>query len=245
MHGEHAVLADGNSLERIGLSAVLRSEGLEYAVFEVDRIDKLCGILDTQPPDLLVIDSLLDGLDGIGAVRRICERHPNMKVCVTVEEFSRSFAAQCMASGVAACFEKTASARVIFDAFRALSAGGIYFPEIYTSPPQDQAHGSGGDHSGEIDALTPRQRKVLQTMAQGNSNKEIARILGIREGTVKVHLSAVYRVLGVNNRVAALHALAQAKSEGTGGPEKTPMLPMPGLGPRLGIPVHDEPRRAG
>jgi len=100
--------------------------------------------------------------------------------------------------GVAGYVPKSDPPAVIVSAVRLVLAGGTYVP------PRLLAAGAGaGDEAPE---LTPRQLEVLRLLAQGLPNKAIANALGVSEGTVKVHLIAVFRALNVRNRTAAVLA---------------------------------------
>jgi len=86
-------------------------------------------------------------------------------------------------------------------AVRLVLAGGVYLPaQLLTA----DAAGSAG-HDGQV-RLTDRQRDVLRLLAAGMSNKEICRELELGEGTIKVHIAAIYRALDVSNRTAAANA---------------------------------------
>ena len=246
MHGEMAVLADGNSFERFGLSAILRQDGLGYEVRETERYTNLEHLLSQRVPHMLVIDSALEGLDGLDDIDRLCATYPGMKVCVAVTGLTRAMVADYISVGVLGCIEKTQSTDEVYRVFKTISDGGIFFPNPFHARDNERRERSGsGSDSDAAAPLTPRQCSVPEIMAQGKSNKEIARTLGIREGTVKVHLAAAYRSLGVQNRVAAVHAYEKSSRAEPQAESFGPMLPMPGLGGGRKEPAFVERRRAG
>ncbi|KTE08105.1 hypothetical protein ATE76_16185 [Sphingopyxis sp. H093] len=96
----------------------------------------------------------------------------------------------------------------MLQAFRQVMAGQVYVPPIVSDVDAEvRATGSSGSHQASLSSLTERQREVLAHMSMGKSNKEIARSLRISESTVKVHVAAAFRLLGVHNRVGAVAAL--------------------------------------
>lgn len=96
-------------------------------------------------------------------------------------------------------------------ALRLVLAGGIYVPyKALQNPPKPTEQLS--QATDLISRLPERQRQALRLAVDGKSNKVIARALGIAEGTVKAHLSSVYRTIGVNNRTEAVAAVAKLNS---------------------------------
>jgi len=230
MQTEYAIVMGGNSIERTGLSSILCQEGLDFNVIEFDHFEPLRDIMKITRPGLVVVDANLEGWrssESIGSMLSVCS---DIKVCVAVDRLTRDIAAECVAAGAVGCIERTQAADEVRQAFETIVQGGMY---LHMAHPDHHTHFSADTGTRpvcDLSELTPRQRSVLQVMALGKSNKEIARELGIREGTVKVHLVAAYRSLGVRNRVAAVHAINSQIRSVTANDHDGPMLPMPGLG---------------
>jgi DNA-binding NarL/FixJ family response regulator len=124
---------------------------------------------------------------------------PSVPLVVVSADESPGTVGALVAIGVSGFIPKSEPAHVIREAVRLILAGGTYVPLRYlgaTLPGAPPAHAG----------LTERQIEVLRLLARGQPNKEIARALGITEGTVKVHLLSVFRVLGVRNRTEAVLA---------------------------------------
>lgn len=115
----------------------------------------------------------------------------------------RSRIKQCYAEGVDGIIPRDADRDIVLAATRLVLAGGQYLPPEVFAPGNDSR-----DQADEFDGsdeyrLTPQQRKVLALVAQGLSNKQIAHALSIAEGTVKLHVNAILKAMGVSNRTAA------------------------------------------
>jgi DNA-binding NarL/FixJ family response regulator len=99
---------------------------------------------------------------------------------------------------------KTLSGKVIVAALRLVASGGTYLPAEYSSAPPASAA-----TPKRPDGLTPKQAEVLSNLAAGKSNKEIGRVMGLQEITIKLHVRAIFKKLGVRNRVEAANAMAR------------------------------------
>jgi DNA-binding NarL/FixJ family response regulator len=151
--------------------------------------------------DLLLMDLNMPGARGLDSVRAIRDRAPLVPLAVISAEQQPGIAAALLALGVAGFIPKSDPSDVIVGAVRLMLAGGVYVP------PHLMHDGDPGLPSpGCPRGLTARQFDVLRLLAQGKPNKVIARELGVTEGTVKVHLLAVFRTLDVRNRTSAVLA---------------------------------------
>ena len=143
----------------------------------------------------------------VAAVR---EKMPLIPVVVLLASVVRPAVDKLLEVGTAGCIDKSAPSGVFLGALRVVLGGGIYLPPSLLSIMGDQvrapvsmtslANDSSYAHASD---LTPRQIEVLALVARGASNKAIARQLSITEGTVKIHLTAVYRALKVSSRCQA------------------------------------------
>lgn len=204
---ESIVVADSDALSRIGLRTLLEASGSAESTTEITNFADLVGLLPTGDTAVLVVDIHLVGLEGPDGISELMRRHPGTKLCVLVDVATRETALEYLASGVMGCIAKSRSADEIVEAVEVIAQGRPYLCKLTS----DQT--SPAPRMPAIGKLTRRQRKVLAVMAMGKSNKEIARELGICEGTVKVHVNAAYRALGVHNRVAAVRALQQIQHD--------------------------------
>lgn len=210
------VLAGASGLFRDGIARLLRDLG---DACTIDCVDEPTAPTDSgSPPDLLVLDADAWS-DAPTVLRAASSKWPSARIVLLVSSATSAAAEQALADGAAGCIEKSVSSAMLIGALRLVLAGGIYLPASLLAPMQTGAVAAldplpGSDHSshGGIGHLTPRQLEVLALAARGASNKEIARRLDICEGTVKLHLSAVYKALKVKSRGQASNAAARMKA---------------------------------
>jgi DNA-binding NarL/FixJ family response regulator len=150
--------------------------------------------------DLALLDLNMPGSAGLDAIRALREGHPALPIAVCSASEDRALIRELFAIGIAAFIPKTDSTAVILQAVKLVLAGGTYLPTHLLAG----TGGGSGIPANCVDLLTPRQREVLARLAEGKSNKLIARELGLSESTVKVHLLAVFRELGAHNRTEAV-----------------------------------------
>jgi len=194
-------LADDHPIVRAALASALADLAPAIRFREAsDAVGALALLVGPPPLDLLVVDLRMPGSDGLSTVRALRERAPEVPLVVVSAEDDPAHVAPLLALGVAGFIPKSEPPAVIVSALRLVLAGGTYVPPRL-------AAAAAAPPPGAADAgLTPRQWDVVKLLARGLSNKAIANALGVTEGTVKVHLIAVFRALGVRNRTAAVIA---------------------------------------
>lgn len=171
------------------------------------------------PPDLVLLDYHLPGQAGLDALHAVRAAFEGVPVCMLSAESDTRRIHEVLAAGAVGFIPKSYAEPAMADALRRLVLHGACVPpefllseEVVRSPEADEVKSE--DLAQFLrHELSPRQRQALRLALQGLPNKLIARRLGIAEGTVKVHLSMVYRALGVHTRVAALCRVLQAGAE--------------------------------
>jgi DNA-binding NarL/FixJ family response regulator len=202
------LVADGNTLCRAGLIALLQREIGVAGVFGAEDVPGIEDLLRDGPPvDLLVLDAELPGLGGAAGLRRLAAEFPSLGIVVVAARPDLECVEAAPGAGARGCLLKDRPDDEIVAVLRAILNGQAFVSA--TPPPGEIAAARAGD---PVDALTSRQRSVVEMLASGRSNKEIGSVLGICEGTVKVHLLAAFRQMGVRNRVQAVTAL-RSRSE--------------------------------
>lgn len=174
--------------------------------------------------DLVLLDIAMPGTQGHQHVARLRAEVPKLPVIVLSGSEDVEQMRALMDMGVLGFIPKAYSPDVMLSAIRLVLAGGIYIPPLLLANAQAQGwqpgparsagaassdgHAGYGSHSldGLCKLLTERQIDVMRLLSQGKPNKLIARDLGISEGTVKIHLAAIFRALNVRNRVEAVVA---------------------------------------
>ncbi len=199
------LFADDHAVFRQGLRVVLRDLDPEAELVEATDFGDALRIVRSAPDLSLVLVDLrmpeMDGFEGLRALRRLLPRVPIMVLSASEEAADVFRALECGASGYLA---KSAPGATMIEALQVILVGGVYIPRdlVAGGPPLRAAN----SRDKQANILTPRQRDVLALIAEGHSNKEIAHRIGTSEGTVKVHVTAIMRALGVRNRVQLLLA---------------------------------------
>lgn len=198
----HVLVGDGHPLCRAGLIAILTMEVQVLDVSGADSFAAVLGALDGQSAiDLAVLDVDLPGMQGFDGLRRLRAVYPRLRIALLSDDPDRSDILRTLSAGFQGFIPKDLSPAELTLALRTVHSGQIYVP-AFTSAGDAPAR----DALRRGQLLTDRQREVLNLLAAGRSNKEIGRSLGITEGTVKVHITAAFRQLGVRNRVSAASA---------------------------------------
>ncbi|RME34540.1 MAG: DNA-binding response regulator [Gammaproteobacteria bacterium] len=203
------LIVDDHALIRVGLGGTLRRAFPEARILEaadgrrlLEQLQRECGI------DLVILDLCLEqgGRPDFGLLRGLCEADPGLKVLVISASEHPRHVRKALAIGARGYVPKAAPEEALLAAVEEVLAGGTCLPE------------TGLPESGNDGALTGRQAEILQRLVEGRSNREIALELGLALSTVKAHVSAIYRQLGVENR-AQLVACALSRGLVDGAPQ--------------------------
>jgi DNA-binding NarL/FixJ family response regulator len=211
-----ALVWERQLLCRSGLASIVRREFRTIEVATAGDADQaLAWLAAIDAPGLLILDGGIDLApvepDGIRGLRR---RYPQLALVIVDWRRDRDSVLRAIGEGAHGFIPKDMEQDDMLQAFRQVIAGQVYVPPIVSDVDAETlAPGSSGSHQASITSLTERQREVLTHMSMGKSNKEIARSLRISESTVKVHVAAAFRLLGVRNRVGAV-AVIQGRGGG-------------------------------
>jgi DNA-binding NarL/FixJ family response regulator len=200
-------VVDDHPVVREGLIAMLRTEPDFEIVGEAGTGPDAVALVADRDPDVLLLDLELPGLDGVGVLRRLAEAGARTRSIVFTVFDTDDRIIGAVQAGAAGYLLKGVPRAEIFNAIRVVHAGGsLLHPVAATTVLRHVARGGGGEPKRA--ALTPREHGVLELLAQGCSNKEVARRLGMTERTVKFHVSSILTKLGAANRTeAVLHAI--------------------------------------
>lgn len=213
-----ALVADDDEFFRMAISAILLERLGVAEVIEVGSLDDALARLGERGDITIALFDLdMPGMRGpanLGAVR---ETFPDIRTAVVSASRRRQDILTTLDAGAHGYIPKAMGVDDLTHALRAVLGGSIYVPPLLAQVPADGPDGSmqpflGAERRSAPDVLarlTPRQRDVLELLVKGQSNKEIARTLDLGEGTVKIHLAALFRNLEVRNRATA--AVAGAK----------------------------------
>jgi DNA-binding NarL/FixJ family response regulator len=208
-----AVIADDHGMYRMGLAFTLKDRLGFDGVEEAASLDEaLARLGETDGIALALFDLSMPGMQSAASLAAVRECYPDLPIAVVSGSDNRADVLSALAAGVNGFVPKGLRDDDLVAALQAILGGAIYVP---ASLAQGAAT-AGEPASGTIDLarLTPRQRDVLGLLVEGRTNKEIARALDLGHGTVKIHLAAVFRHLGVSNRAAAVAVAAPLLARG-------------------------------
>jgi len=189
------LLIDDHAVVRDGLAALLTGQpDLEVVGGCGDGLEglRLVGELE---PDVVVVDLTLPGLNGVEVARQLAVEAPGSRVCALTMHSEAQFVRDVIDAGAAGYVTKGAPFDAVIDAIRTIAAGGSYLSEdaramLTAGDPTEANHGS-------IASLSPRERQVLQLIAEGASSKRAAATLGVTKKTIDHHRQSVMRKLGL------------------------------------------------
>ena len=205
----NVLLVDDHAMFRQGLRFLLSDLDESLTFTEEAGCDRALNLPQDYSPDLILLDLNLPDSKGLDALSRVRERFEDAALVVVSGEEDPAMIRRTIDDGAAGFVPKSSNSDVLIAALRLVLAGGIYLPRI--SLYAQEASNSSPKEPPEypVHKLSKRQVEVLRLAIQGKSNKSIAREINVAEGTVKAHLSAAYRVIGVANRTEAVYAAAR------------------------------------
>ena len=196
----YVLIADDHPMVRDALSRIVRQIDPQARVEEAGDFRTLVEQVESGPPDLLLLDLNMPGMDGLAGLRRLRLRFPSLSTVVASGQDDPVTIRTVLATGASGFISKADPPQTLINALRLVASGGVYVSARLLGQARDGATPLGVDPSG----LTPRQRDVLDLLLLGHPNKQIARGLGLTEGTVKIHIAAILRALQARNRTEAV-----------------------------------------
>jgi DNA-binding NarL/FixJ family response regulator len=195
------LVADDHPMVRDALARTVLVLDPEAEVVQACDFNSLERAIQEDHLDLALIDLNMPGMNGTLSVKRLRERFKDLLIVVASGEDDPQTIRTVMGLGVAGFLPKSDPPGVLLQALRLVLSGGTYLPEGALA---DLRAGHRIASSEARGVLTPRQLDVLTLLMQGQPNKLIARGLGLTEGTVKIHIAAILRLLHARNRTEAV-----------------------------------------
>jgi DNA-binding NarL/FixJ family response regulator len=198
------LIADDQPLMRAGFKAVLESTGeMEVVAEACDGLEAIAAARETRP-DVILMDIRMPNLDGIEAIRRL----PNHRVLVLTTFGLDEYIIEALRAGASGFITKDVPTDELIRAVRVVADGDALLTPAVTRQLLDRVArrlpATVGGGPRQLDELTEREREVLELLARGLSNAEIAHALVVGEATVKTHVSNVLMKLGLRDRVQAV-----------------------------------------
>ncbi len=210
------VLIDDHSLFAEGLKTLLSDFKPEPRVVIHPSCECALNTADTESVDLILLDYYMSGLSELDALAAVRRHFFNARIVVVSAVDDPAIIRAIIEAGAAGFIPKTATYAVLTAALHLVAAGGTYLPAeaLEEAPPKaDRPVDAVVDGNVGLDCLSRRQQEVLLQVVQGMPNKKIAQNLNISEHTVKAHVSASFKLLGVSNRTEAVYAAAKLQRE--------------------------------
>lgn len=209
------IIADDHPLFRAALRQAVTQTVSGIEIVEVDSIATLQQAIDAHPEaDLLLLDLNMPGAHGFSGLVFIRGQYPALPVVVVSGSEEPPVMRRALEHGAAGFIPKSAPLPEISEAIQEVLDGGIWLPSQIRGQIQ-QINSPANDFSEKLASLTPQQFRVLGMLAEGLLNKQIAYELDVSEATVKAHMTAVFKKLGVRNRTQAVIAMQQLEVEQT------------------------------
>jgi DNA-binding NarL/FixJ family response regulator len=193
------LIADDHALYRDALARMLRGMEPAARVEEAASVAEVEALLEADPAcELLLMDLRMPGAQGCAAIDALHQSRPGVPIVVISGSENPLDVRLSLASGAVGFLRKSMQPESMQAVLRGLLDGA--WPD---SPELSAALAAPAPPAGDAPRLTPRQLEVLRAVCSGAPNKQIARTLGLSEGTVKLHTAAVLQALKVNNRTEA------------------------------------------
>lgn len=193
------ILADDHALVRAGLRELLQKIPRLEVVGEANNGREALDLIQTQKPDLILLDIAMKELNGIEVAERVTRDHRQIRVLILSMHANEEYVLRALRAGACGYMLKDSAAAELQLAIESVLTGKSYLsPKISRNVIDSYLNRTAAtDKSAGLDQLTSRQREVLQLIAEGNSTKEIAALLNLSAKTVETHRAQLMERLGI------------------------------------------------
>ncbi|HOX39582.1 MAG TPA: response regulator transcription factor [Candidatus Brocadiia bacterium] len=182
------LIADDHCIMRGGLRGLISDEADMEVVGEADNGQAAIDLARETKPDIVIMDVTMPNLNGIQATRRIAAEIPGSKVLILSVHTDKEIVAEALAAGAAGYLLKNCAGDELVKAVRLVLSGKTYLsPDIAGVVVDNLVKRISGKETSAVSVLTPREREVLQLLADGNSTKTAAKMLGVSAKTIESH----------------------------------------------------------
>ena len=189
------VIADDHAIVRTGLTSLLSTQKDFAVVGEAEDGAETVQLALKLNPDLIVMDYLMPRLDGAAATAAILDQRPGIRILILTSYSEAEGIARALRSGAAGALLKTDGNAALISAIRCVAGGQQHIsPEIKRILSENPS----------TTELTSRQMQILDLIARGLKNRDIAELLGIREDSIKKHANMIFAKIGAANRAEAV-----------------------------------------
>jgi DNA-binding NarL/FixJ family response regulator len=195
-------LADDHTLFREGVRALLERQPTITVVGEAGDGREALKRIEETAPDLVIMDIVIPGLNGIEVTRQIKKIRPDLKVLVLSMYDDQEYAYEVLQAGASGYIQKDTVGQELINAIEVVSRGGCFLCSSIASKVVEHYVRRSDERGGPVappGELTPREREVLQLVVEGNSNAQVGTRLGISPKTVEVHRSRITSKLAIRD----------------------------------------------
>ena len=188
------VIADDHEMVRRGLVATLADVARWTVVAQANNGREAAELVATHEPDIAILDLSMPELNGLDATRRILAARPETCVLILTAHESEQLVREVLAAGARGYVLKSDAGRILVRAVEALLEGQTFFTsKVARLVLEGYLRGGGAEAQESAQTLSAREREIVQLLAEGASNKEVARALGISVKTAETHRSNIMR----------------------------------------------------
>jgi DNA-binding NarL/FixJ family response regulator len=201
------LIADDHPMMREALKTALEDEQDLMVVAEASNGYEAISLVEAHHPDIVLMDLLMPGMDGLEAIERLTSADPNIKILVVTSLEDEEKITSAIQAGALGYFPKTAPRSFLLEAIRRVADGVPYLPagiakKLFSGLRNMRTNLSG--RSAVDEPLTLRQEEILALIGEGRSDQEIGKTLHLSEATVRSHVHRVVQRLGLNSRAQAV-----------------------------------------
>lgn len=198
------LIIDDHALFRVGLQGLLEQRGIEVADAVASGPEGIQCVSELKP-DIILLDLRMPDMGGLEVLQKLKEKEPGIPVVMLTTSNEEADLIKSLRSGAQGYLLKDMEPDELVSALRDIKNGRNVVAQDLTDALARMVQGDSiiDDEEGPFSELTPREMEILCLLAEGQSNKLIARNLGISDGTVKLHVKAILRKLGIHSRVEA------------------------------------------
>ena len=211
------LLADDHTLVRAGMRALLNELPDMEVIAESGDGREALRLIGEKKPDLALIDISMPGLNGLELAARAGKEYPSTRIVILSMHVDDEFVRRALVAGAAGYVLKNADRAELEMALRAVARGDTWLsPAVSRRVVEAYARGGDAPSEGPFEMLTPRQREVLQLIAEGLTTKEIASRLDLSMKTVETHRTELMQRLGIHGVAGLVRYAIRAGIVGSG-----------------------------
>lgn len=193
------LLADDHRLVRAGICSLLEEIPSVHVVAEAGDGREALELVRQHNPNIAIVDVAMKGLNGLEVADRIAKDFPHVKVLILSMHTNEEYVIKALKSGAAGYLIKDAATEELRLALESVAKGDTYLSPVISKSVIDNLLARSKDENEPAGILTPRQREILQLIAEGKSTKEIAAILGVSVKTVETHRTQLMNRLDIHD----------------------------------------------